>query len=76
MSVFKGLDNYMLEKLKKMDEKTVDLMNCFFNQLNKPVCLVAHNGNNFDYPILKRQLRQMVKHEIEHSIIYLNEKNF
>lgn len=51
----------MLEKNKKLDGNTVDLMNCFFNQLNAPICMVAHNGNEFDYPILRRQLKKMVK---------------
>lgn len=51
----------MLEKNKKLDGNTVNLMNCFFNQLNAPICLVAHNGNDYDYPILKRQLKKLVK---------------
>lgn len=56
-----GLDNYNLEFTKKMDASTIDLLNCFLNQLNKPVCLVAHNGNGFDYPILKKQLAKLVR---------------
>lgn len=54
------LDNWKLEKCKKMDSNTVDLLKCFFNQLNKPICLVAHNGNRFDYPILKEHLNKLV----------------
>lgn len=54
----------MVENIKKFDENTVDLMNCFLKQLQKPVCLVAHNGNAFDYPILKVQLRALVSHGI------------
>lgn len=50
----------MLDKTKKLDENTVNLINCFFNQLNAPVCLVAHNGDRFDYPLLKRQLKKLV----------------
>lgn len=54
------LDNWKLENCKKMDANTVEIMNCFFNQLNKPICLVAHNGNKFDYPILKEHLKKLV----------------
>ena len=34
-------------------------INQFINRQQKPVCLVAHNGNTFDFPILKRELRQL-----------------
>ncbi|XP_055315343.1 three-prime repair exonuclease 1 [Sitodiplosis mosellana] len=54
-----GLDNFMLDKTKKLDDNTVNLINCFFSQLNAPICLVAHNGDRFDYPLLKRQLKQL-----------------
>lgn len=57
----KGLDNVMLENTKKFDANTVDLLKCFLNQLNKPICLVAHNGNKFDFPLLKNQLRSLVR---------------
>lgn len=43
-----------------MDANTIDLLKCFFNQLIKPICLVAHNGNRFDYPILKEHLKKLV----------------
>lgn len=55
-----GLDNFLLENLNKMDTNTIDLINCFINQLKKPVCLVAHNGNKFDFPILARHLKKLV----------------
>lgn len=57
-----GLDNFLLEDLNKLDANTVNLMKSFFNQLSKPVCLVAHNGNGYDYPILKYHLNKLVKH--------------
>lgn len=55
-----GLDNFLLENIRKMDANTIDLINCFFNQLNKPVCLVAHNGKGYDFPILKAHLKKLV----------------
>lgn len=56
----KGLDNFLLEHVAKFDGDTVALMNCFLNRLEKPVCLVAHNGNNFDYPLLSEHLKRIV----------------
>lgn len=53
----------MLEHLNKFDENTVELINCFINQLSKPVCLVAHNGNQFDFPLLQKQLQKLVSHD-------------
>lgn len=50
----------MLEHIKKMDTNTVDLFNCFFKQLIQPVCLVAHYGKNFDYPVLKAHIEKLV----------------
>lgn len=58
----------MLDKTKKLDTNTANLIKCFLNQLNAPVCLVAHNGFNFDYPILKRQLQKMVIMDVEMKI--------
>ena len=28
---------------------------CFLQQLQQPVCLIAHNGDKFDFPLLKKQ---------------------
>lgn len=33
-----------------------NLINSFFNNLTKPICLIAHNGHRFDFPILKKYL--------------------
>lgn len=55
-----GLDNFLLEHIKNLDANAIDLIKCFFNQLIKPVCLVAHHGNGFDYPILTRHLKKLV----------------
>lgn len=42
----------MLEDESTFDETTAECINSFLNRLPKPICLVAHNGWNFDYPIL------------------------
>ncbi|KAJ6638274.1 Three-prime repair exonuclease 1, partial [Pseudolycoriella hygida] len=54
-----GLDNFMLENENKFDENFVKLLNHFILQLPQPVCLVAHNGNKFDFPIIQRQLKML-----------------
>ena len=32
------------------------MLNAFFEHLDTPVCLVSHNGNKFDFPLLKSEL--------------------
>lgn len=58
--ILKGLDNFMLEHMNKCDDKTFDMINGFLEQLVGPVCLIAHNGNNFDFKLLKRSLNRHV----------------
>ena len=36
----------------------VDLINIFHSLLLSPVCLVAHNGNGYDFPLLKAELEK------------------
>lgn len=49
----------MLENENKFDENFVKLLNHYLLQLPQPVCLVAHNGNRFDFPIIQRQLKML-----------------
>jgi hypothetical protein len=44
----------LLEYEQKFDNNTMDLLVNFINQLQQPVCLIAHNGDKFDFPILKK----------------------
>lgn len=53
-----GLSNELLEHQASFTIKTVDLINGFLSQHQSPICLVAHNGNNFDYPILKAEINK------------------
>lgn len=50
-----GLDNELLEHQKKFDKNSMNLLECFLFQLTPPVCIIAHNGNKFDFPLLKKQ---------------------
>ena len=51
-----GLDNYNLTGQSKFDMKTVNLINSFLLLLPPPLCLVAHNGNDYDFPLLKAEV--------------------
>ncbi|XP_075150048.1 uncharacterized protein LOC142224147 [Haematobia irritans] len=48
-----GLDNYMLEEEAPFNENTADCIMMFLNQLKHPICLVAHNGMNHDFRIIR-----------------------
>jgi len=51
-----GLDNYNLTNQARFDRNTLDLLNNFLARLPAPVCLVAHNGDQYDFPLLKAEL--------------------
>jgi DNA polymerase III epsilon subunit-like protein len=51
-----GLDNYNLMGQSKFSKSTGDLLNSFLSLLPAPLCLVAHNGNDYDFPLLKAEL--------------------
>jgi three prime repair exonuclease 1 len=51
-----GLDNYLLEEERQFDQSTIDLLVNFLDGLQKPTCLIAHNGLSFDYPILMKEI--------------------
>lgn len=50
-----GLTNELLENEKKFDKNAMNLLECFLFQLQQPVCLIAHNGDKLDFPLLKKQ---------------------
>lgn len=51
-----GLCNDLLEHEACFDKDTFILISKFIERLLPPVCLIAQNGDNFDYPILKNHL--------------------
>ncbi|XP_025837013.1 uncharacterized protein LOC108735513 [Agrilus planipennis] len=55
-STITKLSNDLLEKQPAFTTSTANLIREFIDLHPKPVCLVAHNGNKFDYPILKAEL--------------------
>ena len=54
-----GLDNYMLNGQSKFDKSTGTLLNSFLSHLPSPVCLVAHNGDCYDFPLLKAEMEKV-----------------
>ena len=54
-----GLDNYNLFDQAKFDEETAKLLIGFLARLPPPICLVAHNGNLYDFPLLKAELEKV-----------------
>lgn len=51
-----GLDNFMLEDIPVFNEDACALLIGFLERMPSPVCLVAHNGFKFDFPLLKAEL--------------------
>ncbi|XP_013182110.1 PREDICTED: uncharacterized protein LOC106128331 [Papilio xuthus] len=54
-----GLCNDLLEHETKFDKNAFNTVNSFLNILTKPVCLIAQNGHNFDFPIIKNHLEKL-----------------
>lgn len=54
-----GLCNDLLEQETDFNIEVFNLINTFLNVLTKPVCLVAQNGQYFDFPILKRHVEYL-----------------
>lgn len=53
-----GLSNAALKDAAPFTAQTVTMIVNFLNHNPKPICLVAHNGNKFDYPILQTEIRK------------------
>ncbi|XP_039749296.1 uncharacterized protein LOC120626072 [Pararge aegeria] len=51
-----GLCNNLLEHEPFFNLEVFTLINTFLNLLTKPICLIAQNGHNFDFPIFKNHL--------------------
>lgn len=65
-----GLDNELLRSCEKetFDESLINTVIQFINRQAQPVCLVAHNGFNYDFPLLKTELHQQ-DHDLPSSIL-------
>ncbi|KAF5399888.1 Three prime repair exonuclease 1 [Paragonimus heterotremus] len=51
-----GLNRDNLFHQKDFDTTAVNLLQLFLTRLDPPICLLAHNGNRFDFALLRAQL--------------------
>lgn len=49
----------MLECQEEFDDSVPKLLEYFFRRLQKPICLLAHNGDRFDFPVLQAELNRL-----------------
>ncbi|XP_071447275.1 uncharacterized protein [Hetaerina americana] len=61
-----GLSNILLETSSPFDECMFGMLEDFINRLPRPVCLIAHNGNGFDFPILQSEIQRLGKKFEDH----------
>ncbi|XP_032524231.2 three-prime repair exonuclease 1-like [Danaus plexippus] len=54
-----GLCNDLLEYEPTFNQNLFNTLNSFINLLKKPICLIAQNGLNFDFPILRNHLEKL-----------------
>lgn len=54
-----GLYNDMLENQDVFDDSVPKLLKMFFCRLRQPICLLAHNGKNYDFPLLQAELKRV-----------------
>ncbi|KAM4696686.1 three prime repair exonuclease 2 [Rhinophrynus dorsalis] len=68
-----GLNNENLSTCEKQsfDSQLVYLVKEFLNRQAQPVCLVAHNGFFYDFPLLKTELQQQDE-DFPHSTLCLD----
>lgn len=58
-SCITGLTNRNLHDQGTFDENTATLITSFLAHLKKPVCILAHNGKLFDFPLLKAEFEKL-----------------
>lgn len=51
-----GLDNSMVENEDSFNSNLCTLLNTFLKRQKEPICLVAHNGHGYDFPLLRAEL--------------------
>ena len=59
VSSITGLDKYNLSDQARFDKNTADMLNSFLNRLPSPACLIAHNGDLYDFNLLKAEMENI-----------------
>ena len=70
-ALFLGLSNEILVALKPFDEDLFNVLYSFIKRFPQPVCLIAHNGNGFDFPILRYAVQKIGKVCKDHNVFYI-----
>ena len=60
-SIKSKLDNVNLSHQSQFDEDVGNVVMSFLNRLQKPICMVAHYGFKFDFPVLKSEMANVGK---------------
>ena len=68
VSSITGLDNYNLYEQTKFDPNVVKIINIFLKRLPAPVCLVGHNSDKYDFPLLKAEIHKSGE-KIDNSVL-------
>ena len=64
-----GMTNELLEHQPRFSNSTSTLISAFLNHLPQPVCIIAHNGHNYDFPLLKAEMSKIGEENIEAFIV-------
>lgn len=54
-----GLSKHLLKHQSSFSSNVVETIEKFLNLHKNPICLVAHNGDSFDYPILRAEINNV-----------------
>ncbi|CAF1344568.1 unnamed protein product, partial [Didymodactylos carnosus] len=60
-----GISNLMLLDYPKFSLRTLNAIDEFLGDLQQPMCLIAHNGDNFDFPVLSNQIRTLFNEDTQ-----------
>lgn len=60
-AVMTHLTNELLEHHSPFDENLFNILDGFMTRMPQPVCIIAHNGFNFDFPVLQAELHRIGK---------------
>ncbi|KFM60848.1 Three prime repair exonuclease 2, partial [Stegodyphus mimosarum] len=62
------LCNDTLQNQEEFNETIPKSLTYFFKRLRPPICLLAHNGNKFDFPVLQAELNR-INYSLESEIL-------
>jgi hypothetical protein len=55
-NIISDLTNDLLEHQRPFDEYLFSMLDGFMKRMPQPVCIIAHNGIKFDFPVLQAEL--------------------